>query len=113
MSVTYQPKGQGHLAKKVVALADGTRTYRQIAEALDVSQEYVRATAKRRNVMHLIVLAKGDSLKTLLRETEKERDALALRLGEAFRSGWRFAYGQWEKTGSVPDPDHAPGPVWK
>jgi hypothetical protein len=30
---------------------------------------------------------------------------------EAYKEGWRFAYTQWERTGSVPDPEYVPHSV--
>lgn len=26
----------------------------------------------------------------------------------SYNDGWRFAYNQWQHTGSVPDPDYDP-----
>jgi hypothetical protein len=45
----------------------------------------------------------------------QERHALAEYVAkeraEAYRQGWTFAYGQWEHTASVPDPDYTPAAV--
>ena len=64
-------------AMEVVRLCDGTRTARQIAEEMGgVHVGYVNKTVHRRGIRHLLVtLPKGEGLKTLLRRTEKERDA--------------------------------------
>jgi hypothetical protein len=37
-----------------------------------------------------------------------KRDAAEAEKRAAYKEGWRFAYRQWERTGSVPDPEYAP-----
>jgi uncharacterized alpha-E superfamily protein len=60
-------------ALQVVELCDGTRTARQIAEVMGVSEPYVRATVRRRNIGHLLVARpKNPSLKVQLRAAEAE-----------------------------------------
>jgi uncharacterized alpha-E superfamily protein len=68
-------------ALQVVELCDGTRTARQIAEIMGVSEAYVRATVRRRNIGHLLVARpKNPSLKVQLRAAEAEIDRLRSKL---------------------------------
>lgn len=53
------------VALRVAALADGTRTMRQIAEELNVGREYVSATLGRLGLRDQVKRVKGVSIKTI------------------------------------------------
>lgn len=73
--MTREAKGHGHTARMVVALADGTRTTRQIADELGVMPEYVTATIRRQGIRDKVVIrAKGETVKSYARRMQEERD---------------------------------------
>lgn len=97
--MTRVSKGQGPTAKKVVELADGTRTTIQIAEELGVSREYVTATIKRQGIRDKIVYTRsGESIKVYSRRLEGEVACLRAALGAADKMA-ESADQVWEGVG--------------
>lgn len=73
--MTYERKGYGHTARRVVELADGTRTVRQIADELGVMVEYVHATIRRQGIRDKVIIrAPGEGLKGYANRMKAERD---------------------------------------
>lgn len=74
----------------------------------DLARTVIAQAAKRDR----IDAAWSERVALLTDETAGLRRQLAEAQGE-FRKGWRFAYGQWDRTGSVPNPDYTPDPETK
>ena len=73
--MTYEPKGRGATARRVIALADGTRTTRQIADELGLSPPYVTATIRRQGIRDKVIIRpKVETVKSYTRRMQEERD---------------------------------------
>lgn len=73
--MTYERKGRGLTARKVIELADGTRTIRQIADELGLMPEYVSPTIRRQGLRDKVIIRnKGEPVKSYARRMQEERD---------------------------------------
>lgn len=101
--MTDEPKTHGATARKVVALADGTRTTLQIAEELGVSREYVSATIRRQGIKDKIVWRTSMHKNAKRLQTRAEiAEGLA---GRLLRAGDRLAFEAGISAAAKQDPE--------
>jgi hypothetical protein len=78
-----------------------------VAAAYETAADQWHETRVEGGVAVAAVMAMSDRIRALA-----DTDALAEYVErvdvEAYLRGWKFAYHQWENTGSVPDPEYTP-----
>jgi hypothetical protein len=86
-----------------------------VAAAYEKAMDRMRqAAATEDDLGHTVNAALFDTAVALIRalsDTDALAEYVAKERAEAYRQGWTFAYGQWEHTASVPDPDYTPAAV--
>jgi septal ring factor EnvC (AmiA/AmiB activator) len=82
-------------------------------ERAAVAAAYEKAAAEVQEWAELVGVQNSplpDAIRALL-DTDALAEYVERVRAKAYREGWRFAYRQWENTGSVPDPEYTPAAI--